>query len=332
MLLSRHTRRRQFITLLGGAAAWPRAARAQQPAVPVIGWLSSRSPGESAHLVTAFRQGLAEAGYADGRNVVVEFRWADGRNDRVATLAADLVGRRVAVLAAVGGNVTGLAATALTTTIPIVFASGIDPVKVGLVASLNRPGGNVTGVSFFSAELTAKVLGLLNELVPNATVVALLVNPNSPESASQPADAHAAARVLGKSVLVLNASTASEIDAAFATLVRERAGALLVGGDPILTSRRAQIVALATRHGVPLFATNRDFAAAGALMGYGNNIPDAYRKVGVYAGRILRGEKPGDLPVDQAAKFELVINMNSAKALGIAVPNSMQLLADEVIE
>jgi putative ABC transport system substrate-binding protein len=263
---------------------------------------------------------------------VVEFRWADGRNDRVATLAADLVGRRVAVLAAVGGNVTGLAATALTTTIPIVFASGIDPVKVGLVASLNRPGGNVTGVSFFSAELTAKVLGLLNELVPNATVVALLVNPNSPESESQPADAHAAARVLGKSVLVLNASTASEIDAAFATLVRERAGALLVGGDPILTSRRAQIVALATRHGVPLFATNRDFAAAGALMGYGNNIPDAYRKVGVYAGRILRGEKPGDLPVDQAAKFELVINMNSAKALGIAVPNSMQLLADEVIE
>ena len=285
-------RRREFITVLGGVAAWPLAARAQQPAVPVIGWLSSRSPGESAHLVTAFRQGLAEAGYADGRNVVVEFRWADGRNDRVATLAVDLVGRRVAVLAAVGGNVTGLAATALTTTIPIVFASGIDPVKVGLVASLNRPGGNVTGVSFFSAELTAKVLGLLNELVPNATVVALLINPNSPESASQPADAHAAARVLGKSVLVLNASTASEIDAAFATLVRERAGALLVGGDPILTSRRAQIVALATRHGVPLFATNRDFAAAGALMGYGNNIPDAYRKVGVYAGRILREKNP----------------------------------------
>jgi putative ABC transport system substrate-binding protein len=328
-------KRRAFITLIGAAAAGSAlspSARAQQAALPVIGWLSGRSPGESAHLVAAFRRGLGETGYAEGRNVAIEFRWAEGLSDRLPALATDLIRRQVAVILAVGGNATGLAAKALTTTIPIVFTSGIDPVKVGLVASLNRPGGNVTGISWFSAELTAKVLGLLHELVPNAALVAFLVNPNSPESASQPADAQAAARVLRKSLLVLNATTASEIDAAFATLVRERAGALLIGGDPILTSRRAQIVALATRHAVPVFGSNRDLAAAGALMSYGNNIPEAYRKAGIYVGRILKGEKPADLPVDQATKFELVINMTTAKALGIAVPTSMQLLADEVIE
>ena len=326
-------KRREFITLVGGvAAAWPLAARAQQPSVPIIGWLSGRSRDESAHLVAAFRQGLGEVGYAADRNVAIEFRWADGKSDRLPAMAADLIGRRVAVIAATGGNASGLAAKALTTTIPIVFTSGIDPVKVGLVASLNRPGANVTGISFFSAELTAKGLGLLHELVPNAAVVALLVNPHSPESASQPADALVAARALKQSLLVLNATMESEIDAAFATLVREQAGALLVGGDPILTSRRHQIVALATRNAVPVIAFNRDWATAGAVMSYGNNIADAYRKAGVYAGRILRGEKPTDLPVDQATKFELVINMKTAKALGLTVPTSMQLLADEVIE
>jgi ABC-type uncharacterized transport system substrate-binding protein len=325
--------RRAFISLLGGAAAaWPLAARGQQSAVPIIGWLSGRSPGESAHLVIAFRQGLADVGYAEGRNVAIEFRWADGRSDRLPALATDLIDSQVAVIAATGGNASGLAAMALTRTIPIVFTSGIDPVRVGLVASHSRPGGNVTGISWFSSELTAKGLSLLHELVPNAAVVALLVNPNSPESASQPADARAAAQALRQTLLVLNASTASEIDAAFANLVRERAGALVVGGDPILTSRRDQIVALAVRHAVPVLGFSRDFTNAGGLISYGNNISDAYRKAGIYAGRILRGENPADLPVDQATKFELVINMKTAKALRLAVPTSMQLLADEVIE
>jgi ABC-type uncharacterized transport system substrate-binding protein len=238
----------------------------------------------------------------------------------------------VAVIAATGGNNSIFAAKALTTTIPIVFTSGIDPVKVGLVASVSRPGGNLTGISWFSSELTAKGLGLLHDLVPSAAVVALLVNPNSPEAQSQPEDARVAARGLGKSLLVLNATTANDIDAAFATLVQQRAGAVVVGSDSFFTSRRTQIVALAARHGVPTIYFNRDFAEAGGLMSYGNDVKDAYREAGVYVGRILKGEKPADLPISQATKFELVINITTAKALGLAVPTSMQLLADEVIE
>jgi putative ABC transport system substrate-binding protein len=275
---------------------------------------------------------LSENGYVEGRNVAIEYRWAENQNDRLPQLAADLVRRQVAVIAATGGNNSIFAAKAATTTIPIVFTSGIDPVKVGLVASLNRPSGNLTGVSWFSSELTAKGLGLLRDLVPNAAVVALLVNPNAPESTSQPDDALAATRALRLSLIVLNASTASEIDTAFETLVGQRAGALVVGSNSFFTSRRAQIIALAARHSMPAVYFNRDFAVAGGLMSYGNDVADAYRKAGVYAGRILKGEKPGDLPIDQATKFELVINVATAKALGLAVPTSMQLLADEVIE
>ena len=282
--------------------------------------------------MAAFRRGLNEAGFVEGQNVAIEFRWAEGQLDRLPNLAADLVGRKVAVIAATGGGVSILAAKAATTSIPIVFTFAGDPVREGYVASLNRPGGNVTGITWFNALLSAKALGLLHELVPNAAVVALLVNPNSPEAQSQPEDARAAARMLGKSLLVLNAATANEIDAAFASLVQQRAGAVVVGSDSFFTSRRTQIVALAARYGVPAIYFNRDFADAGGLMSYGNDVRDAYREAGVYVGRILKGEKPADLPIDQATKFELVINITTAKALGLAVPNSMQLLADEVIE
>jgi len=326
-------KRREFITLLGGAvAAWPVAARAQQPTMPVIGWLNLLSAGGRTHLVDSFRRGLSETGYLEGQNVSIEYRWAENQIDRLPALATDLINRRVAVIAATGGNNSIFAAKALTTTIPIVFTSGIDPVKVGLVASVSRPGGNLTGISWFSSELTAKGLGLLHDLVPSAAVVALLVNPNSPEAQSQPEDARVAARGLGKSLLVLNATTANDIDAAFATLVQQRAGAVVVGSDSFFTSRRTQIVALAARHGVPTIYFNRDFAEAGGLMSYGNDVKDAYREAGVYVGRILKGEKPADLPISQATKFELVINITTAKALGLAVPTSMQLLADEVIE
>ena len=325
--------RREFITLLGGAAvAWPVATRAQQQAMPVVGWLSGQSAGERPQMVDAFHRGLNEMGYAEGRTVVIEYRWADYQNDRLPVLATDLVRRGVAAIAATGGNNAALAAKASTATIPIVFTSGVDPVKVGLVASLNRPGGNLTGISWFNAELTSKGLGLLHELVPNAAVVALLVNPSSPEAASQPADALAAVRALGQSLLVLNATTDSEIDEAFATLAERRAGALVVGADPFLTARRAQIAALAARHSVPSISFNRDFAVVGGLISYGNDVADARRKAGIYVGRILKGEKPADLPVEQSTKFELVLNMKTAKALGIPVPNSMQLLADELIE
>jgi putative ABC transport system substrate-binding protein len=326
-------RRRELIALLGGmAAAWPIAARGQQAAIPMVGWLSGQSAGERPQMVDAFRRGLNESGFVEGRNLKIEFRWADYQNDRLSALASDLVSRRVAVIAATGGNNSALAAKASTATIPIVFTSGVDPVKVGLVANLNRPEGNLTGISWFNAELTAKGLGLLHELVPNAAVVALLVNPNSPEATSQPEDALTAARVLGQSVLVFNVTTAHEIDATFPTLVERRVDAVVVGADPFLTARRSQIAVLAARHGLPAISFNRDFAAAGGLMSYGNDVVNAHRQAGVYVSRILKGAKPADLPVEQATKFELVINIRTAKALGLAVPNSMQLLADEVIE
>jgi putative ABC transport system substrate-binding protein len=326
-------RRREFITVLGGAVAIrPVAAHAQQIAMPVIGFLSGRSQDESARDAAAFRDGLNEMGYIDGRNVTIEFRWAESRSERLPELAADLVRRQVAVIAAVGGNNSAFVAKAATATIPIVFTSGADPVAVGLVASFNRPGGNVTGVSWFASELGPKHLGLLHELVPNITVTALIANPNSPEFRRQPENAQQAARSLGWQLHVISARSESEIDAAFATAVLRRAGAVIVGTDPFLFSRRDQIVAQAAHHAVPTIYFDRAFVAAGGLISYGNSISDAYRRAGVQTGRLLKGAKPNDLPVDQATRFELVINLKTAKALGITIPQSILLRADEVIE
>jgi putative ABC transport system substrate-binding protein len=326
-------KRRAFITLLGGAAvAWPLAARAQQPAMPVIGFLSGVSPGPFAQRLAAFRQGLNESGAIEGRNVAIEYRWAEGQYDRLPALATDLVGRRVVVIVAYT-NAAALAAKAATTTIPIAFLIGDDPVRLGLVASLARPGENITGVSWFGADLGSKQLSLLHELVPNAVVIALLVDLNAPTVASlQVSEVQAAAHSLRLQLVVLNARSASDIDMAFARLVRERAGALVVGGGAFLLSRRDQIVSLAARHAIPAIYGFREFSADGGLISYGNDIPAAFRRAGVYTGRILKGDKPADLPVEQPTKFELVINLKTAKALGLAVPSSMQLLADEVIE
>ena len=324
--------RRAFISLLGGAAAWPLAARAQQPAMPVVGFLDPRSPDGMTERLRGFREGLRDTGYVEGENVAIEYRWAENQMDRLSALAADLVSRRVAVIVA-GAGITASVAKTATTMIPIVFLVAEDPVRLGLVASLARPGGNLTGINFFNAELTAKRLELLRELVPGAVRVAVIVNPTGGGDAEATLrDVEPAARTMGLQLHVLNASTSREIDTAFATFVRERPDAVFVSLDPFLNSRRAQLVNLAARHAVPASFSNRDFAEIGGLMSYGTNIADSFRQLGGYVGRILKGAKPADLPVVQASKFELVINAQTARMLGLAVPDKLLAAADEVIE
>src|SRR5262245_21864459 len=326
-------RRREFITLLGGAASWPIAARAQQTAMPVVGLLHPGSPEANASLVSAFRKGLGETGYADGRNVAIEFRWAHGDNSQLAELAADLVRRQVAVIVTPIGTATALAAKAATTTIPIVFSAGTDPVKAGIVPSLSRPGGNVTGVNYMAAELGTKRLSLLHEMAPRAARVALLVNPTNPVPAeSEIKDVEAGASVIGWHVDVFKAGTNHEIEAAFAALVQNRADALVVGPDPLFLDRRVQLVTLATRHLLPTVYFVREFVQVGGLMSYGTNNLARYREVGIYTARILKGERPADMPVAQATRFELVINLPTARAIGVLVPSSLLARADEVIE
>jgi putative ABC transport system substrate-binding protein len=323
-------RRRAFITLLGGAAAaWPLAARAQRPEVPVIAFINARSAESATRNVAAFRQGLAETGYAEGQNVAVEYHWLDGRYDRLPSLVADVVRRRVAVIATPGTTAAALAAKAATSTIPIVFGVGEDSVRLGLVTSLARPGGNATGVNFFTAELTAKRLGLLYNLVPKAVRIAVLVNPANATTAEPTLrDIPEAARALG----LLNASTSRDIEAAFATLRREPADAMFVTGDGFFTSRRMQFAVLAVRHAIPAIYSGREYPEVGGLMSYGTDAADRFRQAGTMSGQILKGTNPADLPVIQSSKFEFVINMQTAKALDLEVPNALQLLADEVIE
>jgi putative ABC transport system substrate-binding protein len=325
-------KRRAFITLLGGAAAaWPLAARAQQPALPVIGFLSTGSPQSFAPLFAAFHRGLNDSGYVDGQNVKIEYRWAEGRYDQLPALAAELVHRQVSLIAAITPP-AAQAAKAATATIPVIFLSGVDPVKLGLVTSLNRPGGNVTGATLFAAGLEPKCMELLRELVPNAAAVAVLVNPNFPEAESQMKDSSSAAHAIGLQSVILRASSESDIDAAFAGLVEQRIGVLLVAPDPFFYSQGNRLIALAARHAVPTAYPFRDFAVIGGLMSYGNSVADGWRQTGVYVGRVLKGDKPGDLPVIQPTKFEFVINLRTAKALGLDVPDKLLALADEVIE
>jgi len=325
--------RRKFITLLGGtAAAWPVAGRAQQAAIPVIGYLNFGSPESDASRLTGLRRGLSESGYVEGRNFVIEYRWAGNQADRLPALAADLVHLQVAVIVA-AGMLPARAAKAATTRIPIVFNVGNDPVQLGLVASLNRPGGNLTGINAFAAELGAKGLALLHELMPSTATIGFLENPNSPIFAAYyERDVLTAATVIGLKIQILKAGTDREIDAAFVSLVQARTGALLVGGDFFFNNRIEQIVALAARHAIPTMYHYREFVVAGGLISYGSSLMDAYRQVGRYTGRILKGEKPADLPVIQATKLELIINLKTAKALGLQIPDRLLALADEVIE
>jgi putative tryptophan/tyrosine transport system substrate-binding protein len=326
-------RRREFITLVGGATAWPFVASAQQPPMPFVGFVSSRSPQESAYVVSAFRQGLKEGGFVEGQNVRIEYRWAEGKYDQLSALAADLVRDRVAVIVSAGGTVTALAVKAATPTIPTVFiTAGIDPVKVGLVASLNRPGGNVTGVNMLSVALEAKRMQLLHELVPKATLVAILVNPKTPDVETEITDLEAAANTIGWQTHVERAASEAEFETAFDAIARHHADALVVAADPFFTGRREQLTTLAARYAIPAIYSLREYAGAGGLISYGTSLADGYRQAGMYAGRILKGAKPADLPVMQPTKFELVINMKTAKALGLTIPSGVMAIADEVIE
>jgi len=326
-------RRRTFITLLGGAAAWSLSARAQQPAMPVVGHLNPQSPDGQTGRLRGFRQGLKEAGYVEGENVAIEYGWAHGQFDRLPALAAELVRRQVSVIVATGGPASAMAAKAATTTIPIVFGVAEDPVKLGLVASLARPGGNLTGINFFTGELGAKQLGLLRELVPSAAQIAVLTNPaNVQGAATAVAEVEAAARTMGLQIQVFNASTGREINTALAAVARERTDALFITGDPYFTIRRVQLANLAARYAIPASFVARDFPEAGGLMSYGTNISDGYRQIGIYAGRILKGTKPADLPIVQASKFELVINLATAMMFGLEVPPSLLARADEVMD
>jgi putative ABC transport system substrate-binding protein len=325
-------KRRQFITLLGGmAAAWPQVARAQQQQMPVIGFLSAVSPGPFAQRVAAFHRGLSETGYVEGRNLAIENRWAEERYDRLPAMAADLVGHRVAVIATYT-DAAALAAKAATTTIPIVFINGGDPVRAGIVPNLNRPGGNVTGASFFGVDLAPKQLSLLHELIPKATVVGFLMDQNVPDAVAQVPAVQEAARRLGLKLILLQARTAAAIDTAFANLVRERVDALVVGTGALLTNQRKRIIALAAQHAVPAIYPYREFAVDGGWISYGNNVPDSFRQGGIYVGRILKGDKPADLPVVLSTKFEFVLNLKTAKASGLTISPLMLARADEVLQ
>jgi putative ABC transport system substrate-binding protein len=325
-------RRRRFIALIGSAVAWPLAARAQQAKVPVIGFLGSGSLETDAFRVTAFRQGLSEMGYVEGQNVAFEFRWAGHEFDRMPALATDLVRREVTLIAAIGASPSALAAKAATATIPVVFATGLDPVELGLVASLNRPGKSLTGVSFFIDSLVAKQFELLHEAVPKAAVIGFLVNPSSPGTEPGIKDIQATANAVGQKVVVVKAAAANDFETAFDALVQQGVGAVLVNGDAFFTTQQKQIVAMAASRALPSIAGNREFVTLGGLMSYGTNIREAYRWVGIYAGRILKGEKPADLPVQQSVKVELIINLKTAKTLGITFPLTLLGRADEVIE
>src|SRR5262249_12321873 len=325
--------RREFITLLSGAAAaWPLPARAQQPAMPVIGFLGAPSAAPYARYVAAVHQGLKEVGYVEHQNVAMEYRWADGQYDRLPALAADLVSRRVAVIVPIGGAPATLATKAATSTIPIVFNLGADPSGLGHVTNHNRRGGNITGIAMMTVEIETKRLELLHELAPASTLLAILLNPSNAQAQAQERGAQRAARVIGRQVLVLKAGTEHEIEMAFAALVRERAGALLVGGDTFFTSQATSFLVLTVHHSIPTIYPFKSFVDAGGLMSYGTSLPDAYRQTGVYTGRVLKGEKPGDLPIAQPTKFELIINLKTARAVGIAIPPTLLARADEVIE
>jgi putative ABC transport system substrate-binding protein len=325
-------RRREFITLLGGAVAWPLTVWAQQSAMPVVGFLSTRASDDGAHLFAGFRRGLAQYGYVEGQNVIVEYRWADGQYDRLQALAAELARRPVSIFVTAGGERAALAAKVAATTIPIVFVVGSDPVRLGLVTSFNRPGGNITGVHILSETLESKRLGLLHELMPQAATVGVLINPNLSTAGDQLSNMQEAARAIGLQVHVFRATTDREIEIAFESVALNRIPALVVTADPFFNARRDKLVALSANYAVPTVYQFREYAVAGGLMSYGTSLTDAYRQAGIYTARILKGERPGDLPVEQPTKFELVINLKTAKTLGLNVPPSMQLLADEVIE